>query len=882
MLDIEGKQTLGATESLQALANAFAPEGAYGSSQNQSAQVRAPFPTCSLLPHFGARRSLFYEESSSHTHFTPLQITSILLQLPPHPPSLPSSLPLLSTLEQRLTLRTYLLSPSSTPSIADYALWSWLKTNPIAQSQLPKLPHTSRWFTHMTLRAECAKAIETMNVQSKIKAPKQTAAAKIAAGEAPSANATFELGLPNAVKGHVVTRLPPEPSGYLHIGHAKAAILNQYFARMYEGRFLIRFDDTNPSKEKAEFETSIIEDLALLGVKADATSYTSDYFDQLHIFCVQLIKQGDAYADDTEQELMRSQRMEGLPSSRRDSTIEDNLTRFAEMATGSDEGKRWCIRAKISVDDPNKALRDPVVFRCNALPHHRTGWVGRLSLSLVLGLGLGLGGAADLLPPFLLTTTYKMYPTYDFCCPIVDSIEGVTHALRTNEYRDRNPQYQWMLTKLGLRTVEVWDFGRLGFVHTLLSKRKLKWFVEEGHVTGWDDPRFATVRGIRRRGMTIEALTQFMLLQGPSQAFTNLEWDIIWNINKKVIDPVAPRHVALQKEGLVKVLISGEGTPSNPEGREMPKHKKNPEVGVKTTYFSDVIYVEQEDAKSFAQDEEPSSLKPKKQITLMDWGNAFVRSISTSSSAEEGIITELAMTLNLDGDFKKTKKKVTWLSSSSSSTPLIPVTLLDYDYLITKKKLEEDDDVQNFLTPQTEFRVEAVADLNVANLKKGDIIQFERKGYYIVDKAFDPSSSTSSAPAELILIPDGKASSIVSKYVAAQEAAAKASGATKAATAAPAKAPSKKAQAKAAKAAAAAGGGGGGGAATTATTTATPKIPEPAPTESVTTTLLSDVKRGYEIPINTKMFRVPSVYGEEGVDAPAKTEMFKVKPVYQI
>lgn len=228
----------------------------------------------------------------------------------------------------------------------------------------------------------------------------------------------------------------------------------------------------------------------------------------------------------------------------------------------------------------------------------------------------------------------------------------------------------------------------------------------------------------------------------------------------------------------------------------------------------------------------------------MDWGNAFVRSISTSA---EGI-TELAMTLNLDGDFKKTKKKITWLSSSSPSTPLIPVTLLDYDYLITKKKLEEDDDVKNFLTPQTEFRVDAVADLNVANLKKGDIIQFERKGYYIVDKAFD--ASTSSA-AELILIPDGKASSIVSKYVAAQEAAAKASGAAKAA-AAPTKAPSKKAQAKAAKAKAA-------GSSPVEKKAATARIPEPAPTEAVTTTVLSDGKKGYEIPINTKMFRVPSV-----------------------
>jgi len=162
---------------------------------------------------------------------------------------------------------------------------------------------------------------------------------------------------------------------------------------------------------------------------------------------------------------MRDQRMNGVPSARRESAVEESLSRFAEMATGSTEGKRWCIRAKISFSDPNKAMRDPVIYRCNDLPHHRTG------------------------------TKYKIYPTYDFCCPIVDSIEGVTHALRTNEYRDRNPQYNWMLDALELRRVEVWDFGRLAFVYTLLSKRKLKWFVEENHVKGWDDPRFPTVRG---------------------------------------------------------------------------------------------------------------------------------------------------------------------------------------------------------------------------------------------------------------------------------------------------------------------------------------------------------------------------------------------------
>lgn len=184
------------------------------------------------------------------------------------------------------------------------------------------------------------------------------------------------------------------------------------------------------------------------------------------------------------------------------------------------KGIKNCLRAKMSVDNPNKAMRDPVIYRSNPTAHHRTG------------------------------DKYKIYPTYDFACPLVDSFEGVTHALRTIEYRDRNPQYWWFLDTLNLRKVHVWDFARLNFVKTVLSKRKLAWFVEKGHVTGWDDPRFPTVRGIRRRGMTIEALKQFILSQGPSKNVVNLDWTIIWAFNKKVIDPVAPRHTALLKSSL--------------------------------------------------------------------------------------------------------------------------------------------------------------------------------------------------------------------------------------------------------------------------------------------------------------------------------------------
>jgi len=212
---------------------------------------------------------------------------------------------------------------------------------------------------------------------------------------------------------------------------------------------------------------------------------------------------------------MRAERMDGIASKNRDRSIEENMKIFGEMAQATEVGIKNCLRAKISVDDPNKAMRDPVIYRCNPAAHHRTG------------------------------EKYKVYPTYDFACPLVDSIEGVTHALRTIEYRDRNPQYWWMLEALGMRKVHVWDFARLNFIKTLLSKRKLTWFVQQGLVWGWDDPRFPTVRGIRRRGMTVEALRQFILAQGPSKNVVNLDWTIIWAGNKKVIDPIAPRHTAI-------------------------------------------------------------------------------------------------------------------------------------------------------------------------------------------------------------------------------------------------------------------------------------------------------------------------------------------------
>ena len=317
----------------------------------------------------------------------------------------------------------------------------------------------------------------------------------------------------------------------------------------------------------------------------------------------------------------------------------------------------------------------------------------------------------------------------------MDSIEGVTHALRTNEYHDRNDQYYWVVDALKLRKPLIWDFSRLNFVYTLLSKRKLQWFVDKKLVRGWDDPRFPTVRGIRRRGLTIEALREFIMEQGASKNVMLLEWDKLWSINKKVIDPVAPRYTALSKEGVCAVeLIGG---PAEAYAQETPLHRKDESIGKKTVWFSSKILLEQEDAAALEDNEE---------VTLMNWGNAIVRSIRRDAT---GCVLSVQMQLHLEGDFKKTKKKLTWLAQRPD---LVTLELVEFDFLITKKKLEEEDDFEQFVNPQTEFRTATCGEPALVALQKGAIIQLERRGFYVVDTVGDASH-----PFVLLSIPDGRA-----------------------------------------------------------------------------------------------------------------------------
>lgn len=602
-------------------------------------------------------------------------------------------------LNSLLDLRTY-IKDTVEFGLEDILIWGILRSNGLMGSILKNKNYINltRWYNHMELYPVVGEAHQFIQQECKNLKTSQKLKNAAEGKKKEGHKANFDIDLPGAKIGEVVTRFPPEPSGYLHIGHAKAALLNQYFANQFKGKLLIRFDDTNPSKEKEEYEQSIIEDLALMEIKGDSLSYTSDHFDLIYDYALQMIKEGKAYCDDTDVETMREERGEGIKSRRRDRSVEENLRIFTEeMKNGTEEGLKNCLRAKIDYEALNKTLRDPVIYRCNLIPHHKTG------------------------------TKWKMYPTYDFCCPIVDSIEGVTHALRTTEYRDRNAQYEWMLNAMNLRKVHIYDFARVNFVKTLLSKRKLQWMVDENVVSNWDDPRFPTFKGVRRRGMTVKALRDFVISQGPSRNVINLEWNVIWALNKKVIDPIAPRHVCIQNPVVVEI----EDGPATPETKQIAKHKKNADLGLKDIVYSNKIIIEKDDIDALEATEE---------VTLMDWGNCFI------TKHADGKITGK---LNLDGDFKKTKFKLTWLADTSDKTD---VEIVDFDHLITKDKIEEVDNWKDFINYDTEFHSFGVADLNVKNMKKGDILQFERKGYFILDKVPEKEGDKF----VFFTIPDGK------------------------------------------------------------------------------------------------------------------------------
>lgn len=503
------------------------------------------------------------------------------------------------------------------------------------------------------------------------------------------------VDLKGAEEGKVVTRFPPEPSGFLHIGHAKAALLNDYFASQYKGKLIVRFDDTNTDKATQGFEDAIVQDLKRLGIFPRVVEYTSDYFPRLLEAAEQFIREDKAYVDTTPPEEMKEQRLKRQANEHRSQSVEENLRLWQEMINGTEKGEQCVLRAKIDIRHKNGAMRDPTMYRTKKMPHHRTG------------------------------TTYNVYPTYDFSCPLVDSWEGVTHALRSLEYKDREQQYKWFATAAGVRCSEVWEFSRLDFVRTVLSKRKLQKLVDIGAAKSWDDPRFPTIQGIRRRGMTIQGLRAFILSQGASRNNTVQEWDKIWTVNKRVIDSIAPRHVALDTEKAKRVTVEN----ADSVIKVVPKYKKNEALGMKNVIYQKEILIEGEDAESFDIEE---------RVTFMDWGNMKIKARDADGNLVATFLPE-------DQNFKGTKK-VTWLALVND---LVPLKICIYSDILTKDRLEETDEFENFINENSEEIHYLKGDINLRLLKKGDIIQLERRGYYICDSVVPPIT--------LIEIPDGRA-----------------------------------------------------------------------------------------------------------------------------
>ncbi|KAI3422451.1 hypothetical protein GPALN_012959 [Globodera pallida] len=512
--------------------------------------------------------------------------------------------------------------------------------------------------------------------------------------------------LDGAEMGKVVVRFPPEASGYLHIGHAKAALLNQFYQQSFRGQLILRFDDTNPAKENAHFEEVIEEDIRRLQVEWDRMSRTSDHFDALLDFCEQLLSTGKAYVDDTEAEQMRKEREERVESRNRGNAVEQNMALWGQMLEGSERGQQCCVRVKIDMGHNNGALRDPTIYRCKSESHVRHG------------------------------DKYKVYPTYDFACPIVDSLEGVTHALRTTEYMDRDEQYYFICDALGLRKPRIWAFARLNMTHTVMSKRKLTWLVEQGIVSGWDDPRMPTVRGIIRRGLTVEGLKQFILAQGGSRSVVTMEWDKVWAFNKKVIDPVASRYTALDDTSATLVPVKIRQFVEE-EYRRVPLHPKKPDGDSKEVWFGPDLLVERTDADCF---------KVGDTVTFVNWGNMKVAEVRRDEGENGGRMASVEVDLDLDNkDYKKTMK-VTWLANHAEN---FAINTVRYEHLISKSIIGKEEEWKELVSRDSVHVGTLLAEAALKNVKCGDILQIQRKSFFICDE----NTSTSMT---LIEIPDGK------------------------------------------------------------------------------------------------------------------------------
>ncbi|MFZ0314559.1 MAG: glutamine--tRNA ligase/YqeY domain fusion protein [Candidatus Korobacteraceae bacterium] len=518
----------------------------------------------------------------------------------------------------------------------------------------------------------------------------------------------------NKYNGRVHTRFPPEPNGYLHIGHAKSICLNFGLAAEFGGKTNLRFDDTNPEKEEQEYVDSIITDARWLGADwGDRMFYASDYFDQLHAWAVQLIKAGKAYVDDLGAEEVRKYRGSltepGKESPYRDRSIEENLDLFERMRQGEFPDGSRTLRAKIEMESPNLNMRDPVMYRILHASHHRTG------------------------------DKWCIYPMYDFAHGQSDSLEQITHSVCTLEFEDHRPLYNWFIQQLGIFPSQQIEFDRLNLTYTLLSKRKLLQLVQEGRVLGWDDPRMPTISGIRRRGYTPEAIRNFCAAIGVSKTngiidFAMLEHFVRDDLNKRSL-----RAMAVLRP--LRVVID-----NYPEGQtEELEAANNPEdasAGTRKVPFSRVLYIEQDDFR-----EDPPKkffrLSPGQEVRLR--GGYFITCKGVVKN-DAGEVVEVHCTYDPETrsgnapDNRKVKSTIHWVSAQHA----IDAEVRLYENLFSNENPGDVPEGQDFtvnLNPNSlEILTNAKLEPSLADAKPGDRYQFERLGYFCADLDSKPGA----------------------------------------------------------------------------------------------------------------------------------------------
>lgn len=507
------------------------------------------------------------------------------------------------------------------------------------------------------------------------------------------------------------TRFPPEPNGYLHIGHAKSICLNFGLAQQYGGMCNLRFDDTNPVKEDVEYVDSIQADVKWLGFSWDKRMYyASDYFEKLYEFAVQLIKNGKAYVDDSNAEEIRTMRgtltEAGKESPYRNRSVEENLALFEAMKQGEFADGEKVLRAKIDMASPNINMRDPVIYRIAHATHHRTG------------------------------DAWCIYPMYDFAHPLSDAIEGITHSICTLEFEDHRPLYDWCLESLGFdvntRPRQI-EFARLNLTNTVTSKRKLRQLVEEGYVAGWDDPRMPTISGLRRRGYTPAALRNFCSEVGVAKANSLVDVAMLEHCIRDDLNNNADRIMAVLHP--LKVVIT-----NYPEGKKEYMLAENHPIkgGHRYMPFSRELYIEQED---FMEDAPKKffRLKPEGEVRLK---HGYIIKCEEVIKDAEGKVVELHCTYDPDSKTggatanRKVKGTIHWVSAADALEAEVRL----YDYLIeTDEKGEVPADFLNAVNKNSlEVLQHVMVEPSAALTAEGTHYQFLRQGYYVVDKDSTP------------------------------------------------------------------------------------------------------------------------------------------------